>query len=415
MSVFLYPFAWILRMLYLLVQNYGIALILFSLVIKVILLPLNMKSKRSMMKTSRLTPRLKALEQKYGDDKLKYQQEVSKLYKEEKISPMGGCLWSLIPLIIMIGLYYVVRQPMTYLMNLSSDEINSIIALLNEKGHTCTDNAYYAQLHYASLVHEYLPEIQAIAPKVIDINVNFLGLDISQIPQWRFLFDGTGITWANLGLFLIPVVSGGMNFLTQKITTSLNGSVATDDKGKRMDGAAASVNSTMKTMMIVMPLMSIYIGFVMPAGISVYWIAQAVFNMLQEIILTKHYRKVYDAEDAEKAARAAEEEALEAERERRREELKSGGEVMQNPNTSMRKRKNQQKAVAVPTVEGKLSEEEREALRQKQEQTYQQRIRALSGEIPAERPYSRGRSYDPSRYDNHGQPEPDKTDASDES
>ena len=109
-------------------QNYGIALILFSLVIKVILLPLNMKSKRSMMKTSRLTPRLKALEQKYGDDKLKYQQEVSKLYKEEKISPMGGCLWSLIPLIIMIGLYYVVRQPMTYLMNLSSDEINSIIA-----------------------------------------------------------------------------------------------------------------------------------------------------------------------------------------------------------------------------------------------------------------------------------------------
>ena len=128
MSVFLYPFAWILRMLYLLVQNYGIALILFSLVIKFILLPLNMKSKRSMMKTSRLTPKLKALEQKYGDDKLKYQQEVSKLYKEEKISPMGGCLWSLIPLIIMIGLYYVVRQPMTYLMNLSTDEINSIIA-----------------------------------------------------------------------------------------------------------------------------------------------------------------------------------------------------------------------------------------------------------------------------------------------
>lgn len=397
MSVVLYPFAWILRMLYLLVQNYGVALILFSLVIKIILLPLNMKSKKSLMKTSRLTPKVKALEKKYGDDKLKYQQEVSKLYKEENVSATGGCLWTLIPLLIMIGLYYIIRQPMTYLMNLSADEISAVTALLTSKGYEFS--GYYAELQYASLVHEFLPEIQAVAPGIIDINFNFLGLDISQIPDWRFLSDLSNVTWAKLGLFLIPIVSGLMNFLTQKLTTVLNGSVAKDDKGKQMD-SADSMNSSLKMMMYVMPFMSIYIGFIMPAGISVYWIAQAVFGLVQEVVLTRRYRKIYDEEDAVKAARAAEEEALEAERARRREELKSGSEAVQNPNTSKRKRKNQEKALSVPTVEGKLSEEEREELKKKQEEVYQQRRRALSGEVPAERPYSRGRNYDPDRYSN---------------
>ena len=381
MSVVLYPFAWILRMLYLLVQNYGVALILFSLVIKIILLPLNMKSKKSLMKTSRLTPKVKALEKKYGDDKLKYQQEVSKLYKEENVSATGGCLWTLIPLLIMIGLYYIIRQPMTYLMNLSADEISAVTALLTSKGYEFS--GYYAELQYASLVHEFLPEIQAVAPGIIDINFNFLGLDISQIPDWRFLSNLSNVTWAKLGLFLIPI----------------NGSVAKDDKGKQMD-SADSMNSSLKMMTYVMPFMSIYIGFIMPAGISVYWIAQAVFGLVQEVVLTRRYRKIYDEEDAVKAARAAEEEALEAERARRREELKSGSEAVQNPNTSKRKRKNQEKALSVPTVEGKLSEEEREELKKKQEEVYQQRRRALSGEVPAERPYSRGRNYDPDRYSN---------------
>ena len=297
----------------------------------------------------------------------------------------------------MIGLYYIIRQPMTYLMNLSADEISAVTALLTSKGYEFS--GYYAELQYASLVHEFLPEIQAVAPGIIDINFNFLGLDISQIPDWRFLSDLSNVTWAKLGLFLIPIVSGLMNFLTQKLTTVLNGSVAKDDKGKQMD-SADSMNSSLKMMMYVMPFMSIYIGFIMPAGISVYWIAQAVFGLVQEVVLTRRYRKIYDEEDAVKAARAAEEEALEAERARRREELKSGSEAVQNPNTSKRKRKNQEKALSVPTVEGKLSEEEREELKKKQEEVYQQRRRALSGEVPAERPYSRGRNYDPDRYRN---------------
>lgn len=407
MNVVLYPFAWILRMLYMLVQNYGLALILFSLVIKLILLPLNMKSKKSMMKTTRLTPKLKALEAKYAGDQLKYQQEMTKLYKEEGVSPMGGCLWSLIPLVIMIMLYGVIRQPMTYLMGLSGEEYAAVVEFLNAQG--IVASGAYDQVFYASYVHEYFDAIRNIAPGIMDINFNFLGLDISQIPDWKVLFTGVALSWSNIGLFLIPIVSGTMNFLTSKLSTKLNGSVATDEKGQKMEDAAASVNSSMKVMMWMMPLMSIYIGFIMPAGISVYWTAQAVFNMIQEVWLTRRYRKIYDAEDAEKAARAAEEEALEAERARRREELKAGGEAMQNPNTSKRKRKNQEKAMAVPTVEGKLSEEEREELKKRQEEIAEQRRKAMAGEIPAERPYSRGRAYDPNRYDRHSEETAEQT------
>lgn len=396
MSVILVPFAWILRMLYMLVQNYGVALILFSLVIKLILLPVNMKSKKSMMKTTRLTPKLKALEAKYAGDQLKYQQEMTKLYKEEGVSPMGGCLWTLIPLFIMIMLYGVVRQPLTHMMGLSAEEIASVVEYLNAQGIVYAGGAY-DQVFYASFVRDHFEAIQSIVPGIIDINFNFLGLDISQIPDWKIIFSGVALSWANIGLFLIPLISGGMNLLTSKLANKLNGSVATDDKGKQMD-AAASMNSSMKMMLWMMPLMSIYIGFIMPAGISVYWTAQAVFNMIQEVWLTRRYRKIYDAEDAEKAARAAEEEALEAERVRRREELKAGGEIKQNPNTSKRKRKNQEKAMAVPTVEGKLSEEEREELKKMQEEVAEQRRKALAGEILAERPYSRGRAYDPDRY-----------------
>ena len=121
MDIIRIPFGYLLEWLYHFSGNYGLALILFALLLKLILLPLSMKSKKSMMKISRVSPKMKALEAKYGDDKAKYQQEVMKLYKEEGVNPTGGCLWSFIPLLLLIPLYQVVRQPMVYLMHLDAD------------------------------------------------------------------------------------------------------------------------------------------------------------------------------------------------------------------------------------------------------------------------------------------------------
>ena len=115
MQNLVYPFSLILLFLYNLVNNYGLALILFTIVIKLITLYFTAKSKKSMMKMSRLSPKLKALEVKCAGDKQKYNMEVNNLYRSEKVKPTAGCLWTILPLAIMILLYSIIRQPYTSL------------------------------------------------------------------------------------------------------------------------------------------------------------------------------------------------------------------------------------------------------------------------------------------------------------
>ena len=140
------PFGYLLEWLYQFTSNYGLALILFSLVVKVVLLPLSIKSKKSMLKMSRLAPLAKALEAKYGDDKQKYQQELMTLYKQEGVSTTGGCLWSFIPLLILFPLYYVIREPLTYMLHNSRSISEAIVAYMRASGADLGKNSYYAQL-----------------------------------------------------------------------------------------------------------------------------------------------------------------------------------------------------------------------------------------------------------------------------
>lgn len=401
MKYVLIPFAWLLKMLYHVFDNYGIALILFSLITKFILLPFNAKSKKSMMKTARLGPKLKELEAKCGDDKMKYQQEMANLYKKEGVSPTGGCLWSLLPLVLLMALYYVIRQPMTYLMGLSADQISQIADLLTGLGvDLTTTNTAYQEIVMAQHVFSNMDAISAIVPNIAEkaIDFTFLGIDLSQIPTWRWLFNGP-YTLVAFGLFIIPVLSAFSQWASMQITQKLNGSVATNDKGEKDNEAAAAVNQSMKTMVWIMPLFSLWIGFSMPASMCIYWIAQAVWNTLQDAILTKHYRKIYDAEDEIKREKAAEEAAIEAEKEARRAERRAANpEGYANPNTSRRKVKKQLKAQEENNEfagKGKLTDEEKEELRQIAHEKELAKG-GLSGD--PNRPYSRGRAYDPDRY-----------------
>ena len=399
MKIILIPFAWLLRTLYQVFGNYGVALILFSLITKVILLPFNAKSKKSMMKTSRLGPKLKELEKKYGEDKLKYQQEVSNLYKKENVSPTGGCLWSLLPLILLMALYYVIRQPMTYLIGLSADQITQISDLLTGTMGVdlSTTNKAYQEIVLAQHVHQNIDAIRAVVPGILDIDFSFLGINLAQIPSWRWILQGP-YTLVGFGLWIIPVLSALSNFLSSKISQALNGSVATNDKGEKDADAAAAVNQSMKTMLIIMPIFSLWIGFSMPASMCIYWIAQAVFSTLFDGLLTLHYRKVYDAEDAIKREKAAEEAAIEAEKEARRAERRAANpDGVANPNTSRRKVKKQLKAAESSEFAGlgKLTEEQKEEIRQKAQEKELAKG-GLSGD--PNRPYSRGRAYDPNRF-----------------
>lgn len=399
MKYVLIPFAWLLRMLYSIFDNYGIALILFSLITKLILLPLTAKSKKSMMKTSRLGPKLKELQARCGDDKLKYQQEMSNLYKKEGVSPTGGCLWSLLPMILLLLLYYIIRQPLTHLMHLTADQIVQITNLISGLGYDVSSgNAAYSEIYVARYIHENIAAVREIVPNIFDIDFSFLGVSLGQIPSWKFWFSGD-INRYNVLLFVFPCVSALSQWASMMLSQKLNGSIATNEKGEKDQDAAAAAAQSMKTMMYIMPIFSLWIGFSMPAAMSIYWIAQAVFTTGIDALLTLHYRKIYDAEDAIKREKAAEEAAIEAEKEARRAERRAmQSESGANPNTSRRKVKKQiqqQKAINDDFKgKGKLTEEEREEILAQREE--KAKAKGLSGD--PNRPYCRGRAYDPNRY-----------------
>ena len=389
------PFGYMLEFLYNFSGNYGLALILFGIAIKLILLPVSAKSKKSMMKMSRMAPRVKALEAKYGDDKTKYQMEVMKLYKKEGVSTTGGCLWAFVPLLILIPLYQVIREPMVYMMHLSREEATEIVNVISQHVELGS-NSYYHQLAAASYLGEYVNEVKAAIPSLANVNLapinfTFLGVNLGKIPTWQFW---TLAGWAEIGLFLMPVISAASQWFSMVVMQKFNASVATNNRGEQDNDAASAVNQSMKSMNIIMPVMSLWIGFSMPAGMSVYWITQGLFGLVQEFFLTKHYRKVYDAEDEIRRQEYAEEEAREAEKERLRAERRAKLGDVADPNTSKKKLAAKEKAERANQVEGKLTAEQKEALRLAKEKADEERH--FSG--IEDRPYCRGRAYQPQRY-----------------
>lgn len=383
------PFGYLLDWLYTFTNNYGLALILFSLIVKLVLLPMSVKSKKSMLKMSRLSPQVKALEAKYGDDKQKYQLAVQQMYKEEGVSMGGGCLWSFIPLLILLPLYYVIREPITYMMHNSRSISEAIVAFLQASGENLGKNAYYAQLAAAGHIGDYMEELKSLAvtanANLQAMNFQFLGIDLAAIPTFRF-WDCEG--WSEIGLFLIPVASGALQMLSMFISQKMNNQVATNADGEQDADAAKTANQTNATMMLMMPLMSLWIGFSMPAAISIYWIAQAVFGAVQDYFLTKHYRKVYDEEDAVKQEIAAKRRAEEAEKERQRALRREQNPDGITDNVSKKKIRQQEKEAAEKAA--KAYEARKNPVQESEEK------KPLSGD--PERPYSRGRAYDPAHY-----------------
>jgi len=337
------PFRYLLQWLSDLTGNFGWALIIFAILVKVVLFPATAKSKKSSMKMSRLTPRVQAIQKKYANDQQKQSQAIQALYKEEGVSMGGGCLWALLPLLIMIPLY--------------------------------------------QLVLEFLGK---------DMNFLFLGVNLGDTPAIPFTAKWAW-NWPCIGLFLLPVLSAGSQVLSMFVSMKMNNSVITDEKGLQDKETAknSQANQSGKTMMYVMPLMSLWIGFSFTGALSLYWLIQGIVSMLMDMYLTAKYRKIYDAEDAVRLQKFMEEEALEAEKERLRAERRAANPEGITSNTSKKKlQQNKQRdeevakaAAAKEYAARKFGLSEDEVAQEKP---------VLSG--IKDRPYCKGRAYDPNRY-----------------
>ena len=397
------PFGWLLGFLYDLTSNYGFAMIIFALIVQAVLTPINAKSKKSMMKMSRLQPKIQAIQKKYANDQQKQNEEIQKLQREEGASMgLGGCLWAFIPLLILIPLFTVIREPIKYILSESLENTELIIETLkNLAPEKFSGNQYYHQVTAAGLISSYAEELRAAVPGISEatlegINFNFFGIDLGAIPQFNIFAETWAWDWAHIGLFLIPIISGASQVLQMWISQKGNESVITNEKGVQ-DAEMAKNSQTAqsnKMMMWMMPIMSLWIGFTVSAGLSVYWFIGGLFRMVSDPIMTKRYRKLYDQEDAERLKRAMEQEAIEAEKERVRAERRAANPEGQTQNTSKKKlQKQQQLEEAAAKAAAKKEYDARRGVVVEEET---ETVTALSG--IADRPFCKGRNYDPNHY-----------------
>jgi YidC/Oxa1 family membrane protein insertase len=181
------PFAALLRLFYNLTGSYGVAIILFTLVIKLIMLPFQMKSKRSMVRMGRLSGKQAELQKQYANNQQKYQEELSKLYQEEGINPMGGCLWSLLPLFIIFPLYSIIYRPITHFMRLGEEGLETVRELALSLGYDASKyNANYEQIGLTDFISKNWAAFEGKMDGLLNVDFNFLGLDLSTQPQIAF-------------------------------------------------------------------------------------------------------------------------------------------------------------------------------------------------------------------------------------
>ncbi len=392
------PFGYLLSWLYQLTTNYGVALILFAIALKLILFPATAKGKKSTMKMSRLTPRLQALQKKYAGDQQKLNEATQALYREEGVSMGGGCLWSFVPLLVLIPLYAVVRQPITYMLHESAEVAAKIVETIRTAlPDAFGKNEYYYQMIAAPLIPKFAEELKDIVanPATLEgLNFSFFGIDLGLVPTFN-VFKWETWNWANIGLFLLPVLSAGGQVLSMFISQRMNNSVITNEKGIQDKETAknSQANQTNKTMLFMMPLMSLWIGFTVPGALSLYWLVQGLVSTVMDVYLTKKYRKIYDAEDAVRLAKAMEEDAIEAEKERLRAERRAANPDGITTNTSRKKLQQQQQREQEAAKAAAAKEYAvKKGIAVEEEDTPQ----VMSG-IPS-RPYCKGRNYDPNRY-----------------
>ena len=386
-------FSWPLIKFYELTGSYGVSIIVFALLVNLLMTPFMAKSKKSMMHTTLIQPRIQELQRRHEGNPQKLNQEMQKLYQEEGINPMSGCIWSLIPFPILIALYSVIRQPLTRMMFVAEDVVTTLQDFfVNQGWYTVPAKTdAYVEIKLADIAHQHWDEVQtALAGQVdglLNIDFGFLGLNLGQQPKWNFFMH---TDWSNvavwlpaLGLFLIPFISAFLSWASMKISNMTNPSQAQN----------AQAEASMKSMTLMMPLMSIWICFVMPAAMGIYWIANSVFGIIRDFALTKVFKKQLDAEMAERAAaRSEREKELEAKR-LETERLKAEGKTTMNANTSKKK---------IQASEKQKQDERKAALDKAERAARRERRGEKEYEKPAsqvgDRRYARGRAYDPYRF-----------------
>ena len=279
-------FGYVLNFLYNLVNNYGIAIILFTILLRVILIPITIIQQKSTKANTRMQEKMREIERKYKNNPEKLNQETIDLYKSEKLNPFTGCLVSILQIVIILSVFWVVSKPLTYMKKVDADLINTYTQEMKEEGTNVT-----------------YPEIAIIQRKAnedenVYINMDFLGLDLSKVP---------GQNLKDPKVYIIPILYVLTSILSIKLTNTTqtkkkneveileNGEKAKSDADETME----SMEQMTKSMNYMVPIMSISIAFIAPLGLALYWFVSNLVMIIERLIIDKFFNK--DREKKENA------------------------------------------------------------------------------------------------------------------
>ena len=284
-------FGYILAFLYDLINNYGLAIILFTIIIKIILLPLSIKQQKTLKKSTQLQEKMKVIQFKYKNNPEKMNQEMMELYKSENMSPFSGCLTAIIQLLLLLSVFYLVRAPLTYMEKIPTEDINKYITQLKEEG-KIKSNVYpeIDVIREQQWLKEKNPDDSNI--NRLALQMNFLGLDLSKVPQQNM---------TDFTVYIIPILYILSSFISIRMTTSMQQKQQKENAKKdvKIDGSTGkelvvkeeneidTVMQTNKMMSWMMPIMSISIAFVAPLGLALYWLVNNILMIIERLILNK--------------------------------------------------------------------------------------------------------------------------------
>ena len=296
-------FGYILNWLYLFLNNYGVAIIIFSIVLRVLLIPITIKQQKSIKKNEQLQKEMMEIQKKYKNSPEKLNQETIELYKREKMGPFSGCLSSIFQIIIILSVFWLVSQPLTYMKRIDTSFIDKYVNEMKESGYNA-NNRYteiavidYAQTKYqeieTSLQDKNVENIEELEAKrdeynQLRLNMDFLGLDLSKVPN-QSLND-----WR---VYIIPVLYVITSIISIKITTITQKKKNAEDKKENIvvdaEGnkeeeidPAAQMEQMNKSMMYMVPFMSVMIAVIAPLGLALYWLVSNILMIIERLVIT---------------------------------------------------------------------------------------------------------------------------------
>lgn len=278
-------FGYLLNWLYQVFSNYGIAIIVFSVILRLILIPITVKQQKTMKKSAKMQEKMREIQNKYKNNPEKLNQETIELYKKEKMSPFSGCLSSILQIVIILAVFYLVSKPLTYMKKIDQDIIQGYITEIKEEYGTISA---YSEI-------EVIQKKSAEDPDVY-INMDFFGLDLSKVPNQNM---------GDFTVYIIPILYVITSFISIKMTNNMQNNKKkeedvkliesgdrdkTDNAGKEkseQDEALESMQEMSKSMSYMMPIMSICIAFVAPLGLALYWLVSNLLMIVERLIINK--------------------------------------------------------------------------------------------------------------------------------